>query len=655
MNILVFDKITRKYKGSISKIASLIWTERYWECGDFELETLLIPRIILLVEEDDYFKIAYSKSTMVVESVEITSPTSSSGGKIKIKGRSLESILDRRILWADYQRSAPAKTYIPELIEACFKDADNGEERVVEYLTVKDASDIVNEDDDIIEVDASRGDGLYSIIASSALASEIGFTIDFDNNTGLMTFYLYEGEDRRNLIFSERNLILQNANLYRSKENYKNIALVAGEGEGKKRKMVTVTQGDEEPTALQRRELWVDARDVQKLDGENNKKYNNRLTLRGVEKLEEHIETITAEGKLINFGRYKIREDFDLGDIITIQNQFFTATARITEIIQSWDSADGYTIYPGFITKDVTYRSRDVSEESEYVGDVSSPYSNFLFYMNVQDGSIIHITNSGSELTTFSIAKYFRQNIFTATITISDSTGQIKEIKTNDGSLEYIIEGISFKKYIEIKIKMEPEEGNKLTNDAVGLCFIFDKSNNFSIQQIYKPWAGSSVFYPFDLHNVSYTQYCNKYPKNLIITYNSPFSVGSNDNRLSNYLFFLPYSFNEFSNDISYKFILSSCPKIKNGSNIYFAPYIRFAYYKRGIRDEDLLLWKWNYNDNDSPNLSLPYIYDETSVKEHGLADDNYSLLHFDMINFNMLNEKQISEFNNVIYTFEFT
>lgn len=289
MNILVFDKITRKYKGNISEIASLIWTERYWECGDFELETPLISSIISLVDMDDYFRIGYSNTTMVVEEIEITSPTNSSGGKIKIKGRSLESILDRRILWSDYQRSAPVKTYIPELIELCFSDSTNGSGRVVDYLTVKDASDITNEDEDNIEVDASRGDDLYSIVSSSALAAEIGFRIEFNQSSGEMTFSLYEGEDKTNLHFSEQNLILQDANLYRSKESLKNIALVGGEGEGKKRKMVIVTQGEEEPTALQRRELWVDARDVQKEDGENNTKYNNRLTLRGVEKLEEHV------------------------------------------------------------------------------------------------------------------------------------------------------------------------------------------------------------------------------------------------------------------------------------------------------------------------------------------------------------------------------
>lgn len=412
MNILVFDKITRKYKGNISEIVSLIWTERYWECGDFELETPLIHHIISLVEIDDYFKIGYSKTTMVVESVELISPTNSSGGKIKIKGRSLESILDRRILWSDYQRSAPAKTYIPELIEACFTKKDNGEARVVDYLTVKDASDIINEDDDIIEVDASRGDGLYSIISSSAQTAEIGFRIEFDNNTGLMTFYLYEGEDRSNLRFSEQNLILQDANLYRSKENYKNIALVAGEGEGKKRKMVTVTEGDNEPTALQRRELWVDARDVQKLENESNKKYNNRLTLRGVEKLEEHLETITADGKLINLGRYRIREDFNLGDIITIQNQFFTSKSRITEIIQSWDSSDGYTIYPGFITKEVTYRSQEES------GINPNPEPDFV--------NIV-----------FNVSSYFEWSRYTyrdddrATITLSyDIDNLSREIKT---------------------------------------------------------------------------------------------------------------------------------------------------------------------------------------------------------------------------------
>ena len=96
-----------------------------------------------------------------------------------------------------------------------------------------------------------------------------------------------------------------------STEGFKNYALVFGQGEGSNRTRVTVdmTGGQD------RRELVVDAKDIQMDDGETMEDYLKRLESRGVEKLLECQNVFSCSfipsGK--DFGT-----KYDLGDILTI-------------------------------------------------------------------------------------------------------------------------------------------------------------------------------------------------------------------------------------------------------------------------------------------------------------------------------------------------
>lgn len=95
-------------------------------------------------------------------------------------------------------------------------------------------------------------------------------------------------------------------NVVRSVENYKNYAIVLGQGEGENRIRVDVdlTNGDK------RRELLIDGKDIQQEEGESDKAYKARLTARGVEKLLEKIKAFSID--IINspkgFGK-----EYDLG------------------------------------------------------------------------------------------------------------------------------------------------------------------------------------------------------------------------------------------------------------------------------------------------------------------------------------------------------
>lgn len=100
------------------------------------------------------------------------------------------------------------------------------------------------------------------------------------------------------------------------------------------------------PTGLTRRELWVDARDLQSGEGEDAltpEEYEEVLKTRGKERLAEHqlVKSFSAavrtQGAAFRFG-----EDYQLGDIITVMDKRLgvTAEAVVTQAAFS-ESRDG--------------------------------------------------------------------------------------------------------------------------------------------------------------------------------------------------------------------------------------------------------------------------------------------------------------------------
>jgi hypothetical protein len=79
----------------IEKYESLIWTERYGPAGDFELVSSDISTCLKLMPLESYVSIRESTVPMIVESHKIVKQKNGSP-KIEIRGRSFESVLERR-------------------------------------------------------------------------------------------------------------------------------------------------------------------------------------------------------------------------------------------------------------------------------------------------------------------------------------------------------------------------------------------------------------------------------------------------------------------------------------------------------------------------------------------------------------------------------
>lgn len=94
-DLYVLDRTTKKPIHVEERFSSLVWTERYQEAGEFVLDIPLQDFNYGFYKRGNYLVLADYAQPMVIEAIDITD--NSEDPKVEITGRSLSSILDRRI------------------------------------------------------------------------------------------------------------------------------------------------------------------------------------------------------------------------------------------------------------------------------------------------------------------------------------------------------------------------------------------------------------------------------------------------------------------------------------------------------------------------------------------------------------------------------
>ena len=177
--------------GYIDTYESAIWTDRYNECGDFEI---VIPASVPNVSEilnATYLYNKFSDRIMVVEDINVSTDPEE-GNKITISGRSLESMLDRRVVWEITNLDTNAQDAIKKLLN------DNMIEATDYHRKVYDFEFDENPDPAFTEYAMQAeyyGDDLYSAICDIATLFDIGWKITLDSSR-VLHFALYLGTDR---------------------------------------------------------------------------------------------------------------------------------------------------------------------------------------------------------------------------------------------------------------------------------------------------------------------------------------------------------------------------------------------------------------------------------------------------------------------------
>ena len=154
-------------------------------------------------------------------------------------------------------------------------------------------------------------------------ATDTGFKVVKEGKN--LVFKCFKPSVNNNVKYATSLRNVANLEYFKSDNDYYNVAIVAGAGEGSNRVTVTAMIGN--PTGTDRRELYVDARNEQPEEGETTNAYKQRLTQIGLQKLTETLKIETLHFLV------KESDDVKLGDIINVSLDEFdiSVQARVVE------------------------------------------------------------------------------------------------------------------------------------------------------------------------------------------------------------------------------------------------------------------------------------------------------------------------------------
>jgi hypothetical protein len=328
---------------------SLIWTERYCGYGDFENYSKASMELFSMLRPDYYLWTKGSNQVMIVEDHKIKYDAES-GAHLITTGRSLESILDRRIVWETTILSGSLQNGIKKLIDESIISPTIADRTIPNFIFELSTDPVITS----LTVKAQfTRTNLYETIVKLCTVANIGFRVTL-SDTNQFVFKLYAGADRSYdqlvnpyVIFSPKFENILNSDYFESKKNLKNVTVVAGEGEGDARKTTVVGSG----VGLNRREMYTDARELSQTVDEvtmSDTDYLAQLAQKGAEDLSENTLEQSFEGQVDTSRMFTYGEDFFIGDVVQIVSEYgIEATARITEIIHS-QSTDSVEVYPTF-------------------------------------------------------------------------------------------------------------------------------------------------------------------------------------------------------------------------------------------------------------------------------------------------------------------
>lgn len=305
---------------------SCTWTRKYNEVGKFEIHLPITSDNVALYQRNNIVWLYGAYEAGVIEAIKYNQ--TNKVNKMVVTGRFLESYLDRRVIQSVFNFSGKTEVAMRQIMS----DAN------LPNIILGDLKGF----SETISFQTSWKSRL-TIMQKIAAASSLGFRIKPNFAKRQLSFEVFKGLKRtrsqheRNFVeFSDEFNNLDTSTYNINGQLEKNVAYVLGEGEGTDRKVVVV--GNDTLTGLARKELYVDARDLQSTDL-TDKEYEALLRQRGEEKLSENTLSTSFECDTIALGNFKYMIDYDLGDIVTVKKNAWglSSELRITEIMEVYE------------------------------------------------------------------------------------------------------------------------------------------------------------------------------------------------------------------------------------------------------------------------------------------------------------------------------
>lgn len=370
----------RKRKHIIDTYSSIIWAPRYNDLGDCELVISATEENFKKINECKYITRTDDEMVCEIKKIEIQTDEEN-GNQFIITGTDIKNILNQRIVEKQTNFNGFVEDYIRKLINDSIINPTNPDRKIKNFIL----ADKVGFTEKISE------QVTYDYVGNKIqeLCKQYGWGYKITIVDENFVFSLYKGEDKSDYItFSQDYDNISTTSYSKDDSNIKNIALIAGEGEGAERVTTTIGEGK----GIDRHELYIDARDVSseidysellssypngsekiindiiyyQVNGTNiailtkddageitkvqlcSNIYIESLKHTGYEKMSAYKSVTSFTGEIIVGVNYIYKTDYNLGDIVNLVNEYgISMKARICEVLENQEE-NGYNMEPTF-------------------------------------------------------------------------------------------------------------------------------------------------------------------------------------------------------------------------------------------------------------------------------------------------------------------
>lgn len=342
---------------------SLIWNDKYNEPGDFELYLPAASYDMSFFEIGNYVWSSLSDRLMIIEEL-VCQTDQENGDFLTVTGRSLESILERRIILYQLDLNCGLQDAVERILNENVISPSNSKRKInnvifrrstdtrIASLTVKTQCEI--------------GDNVYDAIYDLINSKKVGMRM-LRNNQNQFVFELYIGTDRSYaqqtnpwIVFSPEFDNLITSKYTESITDYHNQIVVGATYDIKTdttadTKEITVEIGNN--SGLDRFEFYVGANDIVSRTYDTNgnetvlteNEFRTRLIDKGNQTLEKYKKEVDFDTEVDYAHTFKMNEDYFLGDILQVTDEYGnTGSLRVNEYIISV-SDSGIEHYPVFV------------------------------------------------------------------------------------------------------------------------------------------------------------------------------------------------------------------------------------------------------------------------------------------------------------------
>ncbi|MBS6510452.1 MAG: siphovirus ReqiPepy6 Gp37-like family protein [Clostridiales bacterium] len=345
MELIFLDDAFQVKSMPIDDFNSLQWRRRWRELGSFELH--LDSKYFNAARGTAFLYQNEDRDTMRVLSIEYMDDKK----ELILSGQSLGSLFGDIVI--------PRTEILRGNLEECArrlvkKYAIEGDQKISKLelgtqheYTAKVDTQITGE---------TLSDALFALLSPEGMSWQLTYDFEADK----ILFEVLLGKDRTQdqkdnawAFFSTSRENLLEVEYEKNQEDYKNFAYVAGAGEGEARTIVEVNQTG----GARRRAIYVDARDLQREEGESEEEYKKRLIQRGQEKLKKRSLTETIAGVAAEDALPKLGIDYELGDKCDFEHTELGLSFSdiITGIDKVWEDG-GHSTRPIFGAQSLNLR-----------------------------------------------------------------------------------------------------------------------------------------------------------------------------------------------------------------------------------------------------------------------------------------------------------